>query len=505
LLLLVLVAAHHITLVNTFIAQERIKHVVVLMLENRSFDHLLGFLKRNNSKVDGLFGNETNPYSPFDPSLGNATVSDDAAYTMDWDPNHSHSNTDYQIFGYGPQTDPAPMSGFVYNNERGQEIMRMFNPTTLSTMNTLANEFGVIDRWYSSVPGPTQVNRMFVHAATSDGRANNPSDKKFAEGFISPTIFLNLAKQGYDWRCYFGDVPSIVLMDDVREPRFIPNYRPLEMFADDCAKGHLPEYTWIEPRWYSFLYNFPASDEHPPHDMKYGEYLIAHIYKHLRASPIWNETLFIITYDEHGGFYDHSSPPQKGVPSPDGKTDDSGFQFDRLGVRIPLVVASPWINRQSVFSDAPPQSKPTPTSQFDHSSIPATLKKLFELPDFLTKRDAWANTFDFIVEERTEPRTDCPMELPVPGHRWKFDEWERFTMEGPTEANIALGESFGYHSSDKVTDLQVEMLLLICNAAADNQAEKDACHVQIASLHTEHEAALFAQSMTKRFLSKKNN
>ena len=392
----------------------------------RSFDHMLGFLKTLNPEVNGVTGVEQNPVDPLDLSKGFVNASNDAQFIIHGDPSHSHYSTDSQQFGYGPVVDPAPMSGFVRNyNENsghGPDIMKCFDPSKSVSINTLAQNFAVIDNWYSSIPGPTQVNRLYVHSATSEGIVNNPSDEKYAKGFPQRSIYQHLDHYGNSWRCYYAEAPSIVIMEDVRQPKYVKNYRPLEEFASDCEKGHLADYTWIEPRWFNWLYNFPASDEHPPHDVVYGEFLINHVYKSLRASPKWNSTMLVVMYDEHGGLYDHVSPPQTGVPNPDGLNKE-GFDFDRLGIRIPLVVASPFINPGTVVH-APPNPT-TPTSQFDHSSIPATLKNLFKLPTFLTKRDEWANTIEFLVDARDTPRTDCPMDLPTPGRHDDFVEWEK--------------------------------------------------------------------------------
>jgi phospholipase C len=294
------------------------------------------------------------------------------------------------------------------------------------------------------------------------------------------------------------------MMEDVRKPSNRKNYRPIETFAKDCKEGNLPDYTWIDPRWTDFLYNFPSNDQHPPHSMKHGEFLIAHIYKHIRASPLWNSSLFIVMYDEHGGFYDHSPPPQQGVPSPDGKVASDGFQFNRLGVRTPFVMASPWINYGSAFHSAPASSMPTPTSQFDHTSVPATLKKIFNLPDFLTDRDAWANTFEFVVDNnRTEPRTDCPMTLPTVGRREEYDSWESNLLKGISQETLLQGKESANRSLSPVTSLQKSILLGICGAAYENgrAEERSRCSHAVSALANEHEAAIFAHEMTAKFLS----
>lgn len=131
----------------------------------------------------------------------------------------------------------------------------------------------------------------------------------------------------------------------------------METFYDDAAKGTLPNYSFINPsesvqpelnntRSYGLM-----NDQHPDHSMREGERLIKNVYESLRNGPKWNETLLIITYDEHGGFYDHVSPPQEGVPNPDGKKNFYGFDFNRLGLRVPMILVSPWIAKGKLVSE----------------------------------------------------------------------------------------------------------------------------------------------------------
>ncbi|KAJ1276094.1 hypothetical protein BS78_05G187900 [Paspalum vaginatum] len=183
----------------------------------------------------------------------------------------------------------------------------------------------------------------------------------------------------------------------------------------DCKRhrreGKLPNYVVIEQR-YLDLKLLPGNDDHPSHDVSRGQRLVKEVYEALRSSPQWDETLFVITYDEHGGFFDHVPTPVDGVPSPDGIASDApvGFAFDRLGVRVPALLVSPWIEPGTVLHRP---SGPEPTSQYEHSSIPATVKKIFGLKEFLTARDAWAGTFESVLT-RASPRTDCPETLPEP-------------------------------------------------------------------------------------------
>ncbi|CAO2142210.1 unnamed protein product [Urochloa humidicola] len=198
----------------------------------------------------------------------------------------------------------------------------------------------------------------------------------------------------------------------MRQLKYLNKFHPYDTdFKRHCKEGKLPNYVVIEQR-YLDLKLFPRNDDHPSHDVANGQRLVKEVYEALRSSPQWNEILFVITYDEHGGFFDHVPTPIEGVPSPDGIVSAApiNFAFDRLGVRVPAMFISPWIERGTVIHRP---LGPEPTSQYEHSSIPATVKKIFNLNEFLTKRDAWAGTFESVLT-RTTPRTDCPETLPEP-------------------------------------------------------------------------------------------
>ena len=158
-----------------------------------------------------------------------------------------------------------------------------------------------------------------------------------------------------------------------------------------------------------------SNDQHPNHDVSAGEQYYKDVYEALRSSPQWNQTLFVITYDEHGGFWDHVVPPSENIPAPDDEPSypDVGYKFDRLGIRIPTLLISPWIKRGTVISAPPAEAKPYDNSEFELTSIIASARKLLGLDvKPLTRRDEWSATFDYALNELTEPRTDCPLHLP---------------------------------------------------------------------------------------------
>jgi phospholipase C len=390
------------------------------MMENRSFDHLLGFLKRDkNSNIDGLMGGESNPYNPSNPNSPRVKVTSTSPYV---DPNagHSYPSTRLQIFGTNqdqhPYPNPPPMNGFVADAESrekgwGPEVLSCFNYSSLPVLTTLALEFGMIDKWYSSLPGPTEPNRAFLHSCSSNGYLDN-NEYELGIGFPQRTMFTALGDAGYSWKVYYDVFPSALFMRELREYPF--NFHGTAQFVDDCASGNLPFYSFVEPSYFSVPTSGPANDQHPDHNVEDGEKFIKKIYEALRASPLWNKTAFIITYDEHGGFYDHAPTPVVGVPNPDGiiSAPPYNFTFDRLGIRVPAIIVSPWVQKGALVHE--PEG-PMATSQFEHCSVAATLKKLYNVPKLpLNKRDAWAGTFESMFTSLSAPRTDCPAHLPDP-------------------------------------------------------------------------------------------
>jgi len=193
------------------------------------------------------------------------------------------------------------------------------------------------------------------------------------------------------------------------------NVKPITQFYTDARTGNLPSFAFINPRLTVNETTKEASnDQHPDHDVSLGEKYYKDIYEALRASPQWNETLFIVTYDEHGGFYDHVPTPLNVPPPGDGEASypDKGFLFDRLGVRIPTLLISPWIPKGLVISAPPAAQKPAQNSEYALTSIMATARKLLGMTSPpLTKRDAWAATFEHVFS-LSSPRTDCPLHLP---------------------------------------------------------------------------------------------
>lgn len=308
-----------------------IKHVVVLMLENRSFDCMLGMLYPKSATFEGLTGAESNTWHRPDGSQQDIQVWKDPALTAqtvcipDPDPGELFTDIHMQIYGLTDDGAPTPgapaMSGFVDNYMRqsattpapdGYSVMHYFTPDQVPVISQLARAFGVSDRWHASAPCQTWPNRFFVHTGTANGYVNN-SPTRFP--YLMETVFNRLAAARQSWRVYFHDIPQSATLARLWSG-LLSNFRDFDDdFARDAAAGNLSGYSFIEPRYFTdTLLNKIPNDEHPPHNVAYGEALIAAVYNAVRSGPAWKNTLLVITYDEHGGCYDHVVPPPATPP-----------------------------------------------------------------------------------------------------------------------------------------------------------------------------------------------
>ena len=381
----------------------KIEHLVVLMLENCSFDRMLGFSRAASPAFAGLVGDEANPVGIGQPSfaarlrVSHLPYADYDGYVTDPDPHHEVPDVTRQLYGNGvPGTDPVTNEGFVdsyrtLDTSKGAHVMGCFDPGQLAAVTALASEFVVFDHWHASVPGPTWPNRFFAHCATSGGLWESPSDAASAASELGNTfpmesIFDSLYNAGTPWAVYYHDVPQSLALARLHGHR--DRFKHIGAFLDAARSGQLPAYSFIEPAFFNLpSLGIYANDMHPAHDVRHGDKLIADAYNALRAGPLWPTTALLVLWDEHGGFYDHVAPPTAAdgavADSPDAASRAASFKFDRLGVRVPAILASPWVPRGGVVSDL-----------FENSAIPATVKALFGLPNFLSSRDAASATFD---------------------------------------------------------------------------------------------------------------
>jgi phospholipase C len=403
----------------------KIEHVIVLMMENRSFDHLLGFLDHPDPAFPRLTGNE---------GIGNAKVAPNACFEIR-SPDHSHAGVMSQLFGADnydhkqwkhPSKAPYPTTGrnqgfmqsYFYRCDEDpstkSHIMRCFHPEMIPVISGLARNYAVCINWHCSVPGETWPNRDFAVAAQSFGRVNQAYERR-----PGPTIFDRLMEAQQSWRIYHDTVAHTWLYPGLF---FKGGFASTSQLLDDIQNDKLPKYSFIEPDYGIGTSNSLfkklgisgkigdtyGNSHHPSQassgaEFLAGEYLIAAIYntllKTMEKSPggdptksVFAKTLFVITYDEHGGFYDHVPPPPAEPPN----DLVEAFAFDLLGPRVPALLISPWIPKGKIVTDT-----------FDHSSIPATVRKLFA-PDTdpLTRRDAAANTFEGVLGDKLRTASD---------------------------------------------------------------------------------------------------
>ena len=378
-----------------------IEHIVVLMLENNSFDRMLG----NVPGVDGVDSN--NPKT--NPDLSGAPVSEskttmrtmlcDSANprSKKVDPEHDLADVLEQMQG--------PNRGFVTNFQRHYsqckpdcwaEVMRYYGLGSLPVLHQLARSFAVCDQWFSSLPGPTWPNRYFVHSGTSLGHTDMP------EGIFHPnlhlydqdTVYDRLNDVGKSWAIYYGDVPQTLTMTHMlSQPSHL---HKMDQFFTDASgpEASFPKYSFIEPTYFGGQQN----DQHPPSDVLRGEVLLAQVYNAIRGNEgLWEKTLLVILYDEHGGFHDHVPPPIC-VP-PDQHVSE--FSFAQYGIRVPAVLVSPWLEKQ-VISDV-----------FDHTSLLKYMTDLWGLGP-LGSRTAAAKSFASSWKVSVALRTDAPTDIPEP-------------------------------------------------------------------------------------------
>jgi len=375
-------------------ALTNVEHVVVLMLENRSLDNLLGYLYTptslpnvtpGNPPFDGLaFGG---PYSNPD---GQGAAVNAGSPTGTWPPAKNPHVVPYPDPGepfddVTQQVANGAMTGFVQNylSQKGvttanaSQIMQNYSPQQLTVLGALAKAFAVSDGWFCSMPTQTWPNRAFVHAGSSQGNVVNAPYLPYT----IDTVYNVLDSLGISWNIFHDTLytPSLTqlqflrLWDSANVFRFGEFQTRCNRPANAPPDEKLPAYSFIEPRFIAereILDPFKvehSEDYHPPNNVIHGEAFVAKVYDTIRTCPYRDRILFIITFDEHGGTYDHVAPPTNAQPPNPDPIAKNGFDYSRFGVRVPTIVISDYVQAGSVFRS----STGTP---FDHTSILATLR-----------------------------------------------------------------------------------------------------------------------------------
>jgi len=434
-----------------------LEHLVVIMFENRSFDNLLGYLylpgeAKSFEGVQDQTPSNPVPASVRGPGPDGVSVHESTSFASPYpDPGEEYPHVNTQLFGsVDPESNadatidamqppfnapvpgraPSPsMDGFVrdYVNTftvemrrpprptEYSQIMACYTPAQVPVLSALARNFACFDHWFCEVPSQTYANRSFFHAATSSGFVlNGHPAGKFTLENDARTVFNQLEEAGRTWCVYIDPLQMVSatgLIHARQLDRFFPtHFRTIYDFYHEARRGELPNYAFIEPNMFH-----PHTDMHPhsgarwaedlglrpPDTLIGGERLLSDVYRAIADLPTagdsnWTNTSLLVTFDEHGGTYDHVAPPVA-VP-PDSKSGEEGFGFDRLGVRVPTIVVSAWVGPESVV-----------TSNFRATSVIRTLRDWWRLGPSLTARDADAPSL-LSVLSRTDPRP--PSEWP---------------------------------------------------------------------------------------------
>ena len=377
-----------------------IDHIVVVMMENRSFDHLIGYLKDVNNAVNGRDPGATNPDRTGALVKANLLTS----YRFPHDPGHEWAQVATQLSN-GNQ-------GFVIDFQAKfptadpSLIMGYHDAKAVPVYDFLARNFVVCDGWHSSLPGPTIPNRFYAVAGTSGGLKNNPKVGGILKRFDLKTVFncldtaMTATPKADRWAYYYQDVTLMwLLKKHTRDSLPGGRVRKWDDFFKRARAGNLPAVSWTDP---NFGDVGAANDDHPPGaDLRDGQRMVGRIYDALRngGNKLWDRTLLIVTYDEHGGFYDHVIP---------GGVADDDPVFRQLGVRVPALVASPW---------AMPQ---VDHGVRDHTSILRTILDRFAPAETLTTRVAQAQSLAGLLNAAAPRRDVQPLTVPpgVPGARF---------------------------------------------------------------------------------------
>jgi phospholipase C len=378
-----------------------IKHVVALMLENHSFDQMLGCMKSVNSDVDGV--DPANPRSNVDKDGVGHKQQEIDEVQVEYDPKHEFVNVRTQLQNNNSGFLQDYSTAYPHSSPQDRDqIMGYYGLDKLPALHALAKDFTICDRWFSSLPGPTWPNRFFALTGTSNGEIEMPSGWQQ----INPlwylhqrqdTIFDRLNEKNRSWIVYYYDFPnSWLLLHQIASFKNRQRYHKIDEFFNQAVHDEpsFPDFVFIEPKYFGQDQN----DDHPPHNVIKAEKLVADVYNAIRSNPaLWASTLLVVYFDEHGGFYDQVVPPPA-VP-PDGKTEH--YAFNQLGIRVPCLLISPWVGRRVEHTI------------FDHTSL---LKYMIEKWDLapLGNRTAAANSIAVALTASPRPDADSVPFIRVP-------------------------------------------------------------------------------------------
>ncbi len=367
-----------------------IDHIVVLMMENRSFDHFLGWLPGADGRQSGLTYIDREGYI-----LPTHHLTEYQGCGKQ-DPDHSYEGGRIQLNG-------GKCDGFLISGDNDDFAIGYFEAADLPFTGQAAAYWTTFDRYFSATMAETYPNRFYQHAAATDRTHNSMTISTL------PTIWDRLAAKGVDARYYFVDTPFTALWG----PKYVPISRPYDAFLSDCAAGNLPAVSFVDPK---FLDEGSGSsaDDHPHADIRAGQWFVNQVYEAVSNGPGWDRTALVVNYDEWGGFFDHVAPATVPDARPDLGTGLRGF-------RVPCLLISPRARRHAIGHQA-----------YDHTSILKMIEWRFGLAP-LTPRDQAtrniAEVLDFAsAPDLTAPRWDVPLVESMPcgaPNPADYEEWRQ--------------------------------------------------------------------------------
>lgn len=351
-----------------------IKHVVVVMMENRSFDHFLGWLPEADGKQSGL---------TYQDKSGNSHS------TYHLAPDYQgcgHPDPDHSYKGGRVEYDGGACDGWLRAGSNDKYSIGYYKQGDLSFLGQAAPRWSTYDRYFAAIMSETYPNRIYQHSAQTDRITNTTTISKL------PTIWDLLARHGLSGRYYYSDLPFLALWG----AKYLPIGRQVTTFYADCAAGTLPHVSFVDPRFLGED-NGVSGDDHPHADVRNGETFLNRIYKAVTTGPNWSKTLLVINFDEWGGFFDHVPPHKASIPAAD---KAAGNKDGLRGFRVPALVISPWSKRGHVSHTV-----------YDHTSVLKLIEWRWGLPN-LTVRDAQANnlatSLDFRYPSQRAPQFSVP-------------------------------------------------------------------------------------------------
>ena len=364
-------------------ANSGIDHIVQVMMENRSFDHMLGWVKGADGIQNQTFQN-TEGVDVQTFHMGN-DAPDYGFQGCGWeDPDHGYA-------GGRVHLNNGAMDGFLktVGNPADKFPVGYYNADDLLFYKGVAEHFTVCDHYFHGILSSTFPNRMYIHAGTTD-RNTNTLPWAQQEPSTLPTIWDRLADKGVSGKNYFSDLPLTGLWGE----KYASITQPFEQFLVDARQGQLPAVSYFDPNFGFSVGESPAGvsrDDHPQADVRDGQVYLTEIYDALRASPNWERTLMIVTYDEWGGFFDHVVPPVGPVSAEEGVFNDG-----TLGFRTPCVILGPRARRGHVSH-----------RRFDPNSVINFITWRFGLEP-LSVRAKWSHNLALALDFRNPPNLDAP-------------------------------------------------------------------------------------------------